>query len=91
MLMDCHIIGEGKQKGINLNRGAGNLASMAMLGQCQCYCPAMPGNVQGQGAGSTEEVTTFPAAWGHDARDVYYLQAEYLHCTQQPHTALTVH
>ena len=51
----------------------------------------MPGNVQGQGAGSTEEVTTFPAAWRHDARDVYYLQAEYLHCTQQPHTALTVH
>ena len=43
---------------------------------------------QEQGAGSREEVTTFPAAWGHDARDVNYLQAEYLHCTQQPHTAL---
>ena len=51
----------------------------------------MPGYVSGAGAGSREEVTTFPAAWGHDARDVYYLQAEYLHCTQQPHTALTVH
>ena len=80
-----------QKNGINLNRGAGNLTSMAMLGQCQCYCPAMPGNVSGAGAGSREEVTTFPAAWGHDARDVYYLQAEYLHCTQQPHTALTVH
>ena len=52
----------------------------------------MPGNVPG--AESREQggsITTFPAAWGHDARDVNYLQAEYLHCTQQPHTALTVH
>ena len=83
-----HTLNCNRNLGINLNRGAGNLTSMAMLGQCQCYCPAMPGNVSGAGAGSREEVTTFPAAWGHDARDVYYLQAEYLHCTQQPHTAL---
>ena len=44
--MKVHVTSVSKL-GINLNRGAGNLASMAMLGQCQCYCPAMPGNVPG--------------------------------------------
>lgn len=49
-----------------LNRGAGNLTSMAMLGQCQCYCPAMPGNVSGAGSreqGGSNNISCSLGAW----------------------------